>query len=90
MHESLLLVVLVELLPRESELRGNIFNLTLLGELDHISLEWLLPPILLLTIILLLQLLVVVGAKIADQGVEVIQVTLALCELKLIKVDSHV
>ena len=53
MGQSLLLIVFVELNPRQSELRSYLLDVTLFGDLDFIPLEWLLATALLIRGLLL-------------------------------------
>ena len=80
------LKILEELSPAEREVCSKLLNTTLLGNLDLITLDRLLFASINLV---KLQLLLVVGAEVADQTVEVVEVTLVLRESEFFLIHLH-
>jgi hypothetical protein len=84
------LEVLVETFRRESELGSKATDLTLLGDLDLIPLQWLLALTLGLSIFTTRQLLMVIRPEVGHKGVKVVQVTQTFGVAEFILIDAHV
>ena len=82
--------ILPELEPRKTEVGGKLLNAASLGNLDLITLDRLSFACIVGRILVIQQLLLIVGAQIADDGVEVVQLALVLGLVKLLLIVGYV